>query len=129
MAFGDSLNVTLGVTGYTNPGKLILIYWQSMIYPPFPRWCKYMQNNNLKGLGPVMALAIAVMAPGTAAAAFSAYDEPIPGTDQSIALVPVHGANFLMGSPEDEPGRSAAEGPAHEVSVADFWMGQATRLG
>ncbi len=31
---------------------------------------------------------------------------------------------FLMGSPESEPGRSADEGPQHEVCLSGFWLGR-----
>lgn len=31
---------------------------------------------------------------------------------------------FLMGSPEDEPGRNADEGPQHQVCLSGFWMGK-----
>ncbi|MEH6593313.1 MAG: SUMF1/EgtB/PvdO family nonheme iron enzyme [Halioglobus sp.] len=60
----------------------------------------------------------------SAAEDFSAFDQSIPGTDHSIAMVPVRGGTFIMGSPDSEPGRSETEGPQHEVDVADFWMGQ-----
>ncbi|MEH6584643.1 MAG: SUMF1/EgtB/PvdO family nonheme iron enzyme [Halioglobus sp.] len=60
----------------------------------------------------------------SAAEDFSAFDQPIPGTDHFIPMVPVRGGTFIMGSPESEPGRSEVEGPQHEVDVADFWMGQ-----
>ncbi|MCP4378229.1 MAG: SUMF1/EgtB/PvdO family nonheme iron enzyme [bacterium] len=39
-------------------------------------------------------------------------------------LVHIPGGVFLMGSPEGEEGRYDDEGPVHEVSVADFYMGR-----
>ena len=39
-------------------------------------------------------------------------------------LVFVPGGSFLMGSPEDEDGRSGDESPVHEVTVPDFYMGR-----
>src|SRR5690625_3909602 len=54
---------------------------------------------------------------------FSAYSEKIPGSDQSIKMVPVPGGTFLMGSPQSEPHRSKDEGPQHKVKVDPFWMG------
>lgn len=58
------------------------------------------------------------------AAEFSAYGEPVPGTDDSISMIPVSGGHYLMGSRPTEPGREDPEGPQHNVSVGDFWMGQ-----
>jgi len=46
-----------------------------------------------------------------------------PTTDL-IPLVNIPAGSFLMGSPEDEPGRSKAEGPQREVALAAFWMAQ-----
>lgn len=73
------------------------------------------------------AAAALLLAAATCAGAeqpFAPYSQPIPDTALDIAMVPVTGGSFTMGSPEDEPGRSAAEGPRHEVIVDDFWMGQ-----
>jgi len=53
-----------------------------------------------------------------------AYDETIPGTAVTFRMIPVPGGTFRMGSPADEPGRSAAEGPAFEVTVEPRWMGR-----
>jgi len=39
-----------------------------------------------------------------------------------LELIPA--GSFLMGSPEDEPGRSKPESPQHEVTLAAFWMAQ-----
>jgi len=48
--------------------------------------------------------------------------EIIPGTDISFTLVHLPGGTFLMGSPEDEAGRNADEGPQRVVMVESFWM-------
>lgn len=49
--------------------------------------------------------------------------EPLSqGIDLNLVQVP--GGEFLMGSPADEPDRSAAEGPQHRVTVPSFFMGQ-----
>ena len=46
-----------------------------------------------------------------------------PTTDLiPLALIPA--GSFLMGSPANEPGRSEAESPHHEVTLAAFWMAQ-----
>lgn len=55
---------------------------------------------------------------------FSAYEEQIEGSEQVIEMVPVEGSTFLMGSPADEPGRDADEGPQRKVKVDSFWMGK-----
>lgn len=55
---------------------------------------------------------------------FTPYEEEIPGSGQSIEMVPVEGDTFLMGSPEEETGREADEGPQNEVKVGSFWMGK-----
>jgi formylglycine-generating enzyme required for sulfatase activity len=39
-----------------------------------------------------------------------------------LDMVKIAGGTFVMGSPEDEPGRSPAEGPQREVAVPDFFM-------
>jgi formylglycine-generating enzyme required for sulfatase activity len=50
------------------------------------------------------------------------YVETIPGTDVAFAMVPIRGGRCVLGSPDSEAGRSAAEGPLHEVEIAPFWM-------
>jgi hypothetical protein len=44
--------------------------------------------------------------------------------DVAITMVNIPTGSFLMGSPEDEPERSEAEGPLHEVKLESFFMGQ-----
>jgi formylglycine-generating enzyme required for sulfatase activity len=41
-----------------------------------------------------------------------------------IEMVYVTGGSFLMGSPENEPGRYKDEGPQHRVTVQDFYIGK-----
>ena len=41
-----------------------------------------------------------------------------------IDMILVRDGTFTMGSPEDEPERSDAEGPQHEVTVSNFFMGR-----
>ena len=50
--------------------------------------------------------------------------ETLPGTSQSLDLVYIKGGTFTMGSPKSESGHFGDEGPSHEVTVEDFWMGQ-----
>lgn len=52
------------------------------------------------------------------------YDETIPGSDVTFRMIPVPGGTFRMGSPENEQGRTADEGPTFEVTVEPFWMGR-----
>lgn len=54
---------------------------------------------------------------------FEAYRETIPGTGVSFALRPIPAGTFTIGSPDDEAGRKAAEGPQRRVAIAAFWMG------
>ena len=53
------------------------------------------------------------------------YTTTIPGTDVSYDMVPIPGGKFKMGSPENEKGRAADEGPVHEVEISPFWMEKA----
>lgn len=45
-------------------------------------------------------------------------------TAAAMQFVPVPAGSFLMGSPDDEPGRWADEGPVHRVDVAAFHLGR-----
>jgi formylglycine-generating enzyme required for sulfatase activity len=44
--------------------------------------------------------------------------------DIHLEMVLIPGGTFTMGSPDDEPERSDAEGPQHDVTVSDFFMGK-----
>ncbi|ESA36584.1 hypothetical protein N836_06900 [Leptolyngbya sp. Heron Island J] len=46
------------------------------------------------------------------------------GNDAFIMMVAIPAGSFVMGSPENEPERSSAEGPQHDVTVNEFFMGQ-----
>jgi len=52
------------------------------------------------------------------------YEDEIPGTGVKFEMVPIPSGEFVMGSPADEPGRKATEGPTHTVKIAPFWMGK-----
>ena len=52
------------------------------------------------------------------------YAETIPGTDVTFQMIPVPGGTFRMGSPADEAGRDATEGPVVEVTIEPFWIGR-----
>ncbi|MEX0779370.1 MAG: SUMF1/EgtB/PvdO family nonheme iron enzyme [Balneolales bacterium] len=51
------------------------------------------------------------------------YEQEIPGSGQEIAMVPVSGGSFLMGS-SDTDIQDEDEGPQKEVEVDSFWMGK-----
>jgi formylglycine-generating enzyme required for sulfatase activity len=53
-----------------------------------------------------------------------AYTNTIAGTRVNFAMVPIPGGEFVMGSPDTEPGRKPDEGPQHKVKISPFWMGQ-----
>jgi formylglycine-generating enzyme required for sulfatase activity len=50
------------------------------------------------------------------------YSEAIPATDVALDFVPIPGGEFIMGTPEEEPGRAEDEGPQHRVKLEPFWM-------
>ena len=50
------------------------------------------------------------------------YTETIPGTDLTFEMIPVPAGSFLMGSPDDEEGRSEDEGPQVQVNVDPMWV-------
>lgn len=54
---------------------------------------------------------------------FTSYEQLIPNTSIKFRMVPVKGGSFIMGSPANETGRDADEGPQKKFTVSDFWMG------
>lgn len=52
------------------------------------------------------------------------FADAVAGTDAKWDMVFVPGGEFVMGSPADEPGRKADEGPRHKVKVGPFWLGK-----
>lgn len=52
------------------------------------------------------------------------YTEKILGTDVSFDMVPIPGGHFMLGSPNNEKGRSDDEGPQVKVKIDPFWMGK-----
>jgi len=52
------------------------------------------------------------------------YTAKIPGTDIEFEMIYVPGGEFIMGSPENEPGREPDEGPQRRVRVKPFWIGK-----
>ena len=53
---------------------------------------------------------------------FEPYSQSIINTKEKIEMLPIPGGEFLMGSPENEPGRKEDEGPQKEVKISPFWM-------
>lgn len=58
------------------------------------------------------------------AAEMKKYTEAVPGGDVSFDMIAIPGGEFLMGSPEGEPGHKPDESPQHKVKIAPFWMGK-----
>lgn len=52
------------------------------------------------------------------------YTATIPGTGLEFEMVPIPSGEFVMGSPESEPGHQPDESPQHVVKIAPFWMGK-----
>ncbi len=52
------------------------------------------------------------------------YTNTIPGTTIKYTMAPIHHGEFMMGSPDSEPGRGSDEGPSHKVKLDAFWMQQ-----
>ena len=57
-------------------------------------------------------------------AGMKAYADPLEHTDLSVAMVPIPGGKFIMGSPEKEANRNQDEGATREVEISPFWMGK-----
>ncbi|MDP7667508.1 MAG: SUMF1/EgtB/PvdO family nonheme iron enzyme, partial [Rhodospirillales bacterium] len=66
----------------------------------------------------VLVVLIAGAAPGLGAEAPAAPGETFRDCPVCPQMVVIPAGNFRMGSPSDEAGRSAAEGPVHEVIIA-----------
>ena len=50
------------------------------------------------------------------------YTMRIPGTDQTVEMIPVPGGKYKMGSPESEADRNEDEGPQIPVVVDPIWV-------
>ena len=48
----------------------------------------------------------------------------LPAGAVPLAMVAIPGGTFIMGSPESEAARNASEGPQHQVTVPNFFIGQ-----
>jgi formylglycine-generating enzyme required for sulfatase activity len=52
------------------------------------------------------------------------YTMTIPGTQATYEMVAIPSGEFVIGSPPNEPGRQADEGPQQKVKISAFWMGK-----
>jgi formylglycine-generating enzyme required for sulfatase activity len=52
------------------------------------------------------------------------YTVAVPGTRVAFEMVPIPGGTVRMGSPDNEAGREASEGPRFEVQLPPYWMGK-----
>ncbi len=48
------------------------------------------------------------------------YTVTIPGTELKFEMIPIPGGEFLMGSPDSEPGHQPTEGPQIRVKTRPF---------
>ncbi len=51
------------------------------------------------------------------------YTQELPWAGVSFPMVPIPGGEFTMGTPDNEAGRKADEGPRRQVKIEPFWMG------
>ncbi len=70
----------------------------------------------------VAAMVSALTAGSGLAQSRQPFVQGIPGTNLSLTMVLAPGGTFMMGSPEDEPGRDEDEGPQREVALEPFWI-------
>jgi len=54
---------------------------------------------------------------------FHSYEQSLDGFPIKFKMVPIKGGSFTMGSPDNENGRDADEGPQQTFSISPFWMG------
>ncbi len=52
------------------------------------------------------------------------YNISVPLTGAEYTMIAIPGGTFMLGSPDDEPGRGDDEGPQVEVAIPPFWMGK-----
>jgi formylglycine-generating enzyme required for sulfatase activity len=50
------------------------------------------------------------------------YTETVPGSSIKIEMIAIPGGTYLMGSPDNETGRNADEGPQHPVTIYPMWV-------
>ncbi|MEL6318645.1 MAG: formylglycine-generating enzyme family protein, partial [Pseudomonadota bacterium] len=114
--------------------------WLALLFAPLFRLMSWSRGAGLSMMGrlfnvrarPIAALgyltaALIVTVGGAGAWAGKALRPAASGTFQDCAgcpeMIAIPGGTFVMGSPEDEEGRSEDEGPLREVTVSPFAMG------
>ena len=65
---------------------------------------------------------IAANSKATSESEMRPYTNTIPGTTVTYAMLPIHGGEFVMGSPDSEPNHKPDEAPRHKVKISPFWM-------
>ena len=55
---------------------------------------------------------------------FTSYEQNIPGTSVNFKMIPIQAGSFNMGSPVNEKGHQADEGPVTKIKLDAFWMGE-----
>jgi formylglycine-generating enzyme required for sulfatase activity len=93
------------------------------------RWLQYFGVLSFVLVGAWLLSGPSGLAPGLTAgdkptAEHKNYVQAIPDTKVKFEMIALPGGTFLMGSPADEKGRKADEGPQHPVTVKPFWMGK-----
>ncbi len=81
------------------------------------------EDNDLWTI-PLIHKSIVERLDATSEAEMRPFTNTIPGTRVKYVMVPIPGGEFMMGSPEAEPGRKPDEGPRHKVKIQPFWMGK-----
>src|SRR4051794_32775975 len=52
------------------------------------------------------------------------HTETIPDSKVTFRMIAIPGGTYWRGSPDDEKGHTADEGPRHPVTIRPFWMGR-----
>lgn len=50
------------------------------------------------------------------------YTLKVPGTDQTVEMIPIPGGDFMFGSPDSEDDRRDDEGPQIKITVDPMWV-------
>lgn len=53
---------------------------------------------------------------------FSAYEQKIPGSDQSFKMMPIKAGSFTIGAAAAEKNKEADETPQKTIQISAFWM-------
>jgi formylglycine-generating enzyme required for sulfatase activity/mono/diheme cytochrome c family protein len=97
-------------------------YWPSSITLK-PKKLEEAVNDDTQVVNDIYAKIIATLSV-TNEADMKPYKATIPGTGVTFEMVPIPGGEYVMGSPDSEPGHNPDESPQHKVKIAPFWMGK-----